>query len=157
MNGSSTISTVGSGITDLDEHFQENLTGIKLTAFADETVSLHGSSTVKHVNDALNAWLTTWHMRHYRETAYENHTFFNDPLPFFWLAKLYLVLHCYAFWITDESDFAVSRVNGADDSSKWTVQAKILGWLSKFRGRRSRPAHVMVGSYMRKILERIDN
>lgn len=157
VDSSSTIPTLGSGITDLDKHFQEDLTGGKVTALADGTVSLYGSSTLKHVNDALNFWLTTWHMRRYRESAYENRTFLSDPLPFFWLAKLYLVLHCYAFWIRDESDFAISRVKGADDGSKWTVQIKILGWLAKFRRQRCRPVDIRAGNYLYKILERSDN
>ena len=156
MDGIGSVSTLGSGITDLDEHFHEDLSGVKVNALADETVSWHGSSNVQHVNAALNAWLTTWNLRCYRESAYENRTFLNDPLPFFWLAKLYLVLHCYKFWIRDESDFAVSRVDGADDGSKWTVQIKIIGWFSRFGRQRCRPVDMRTANYMYKILERSD-
>ena len=152
-----TISMLGSDIIKVDEHFLEDLSGVRVTAVADETVSLHGSSTLQHVNDALNAWLITWHMRHYRESGYESRTFVNDPLPFFWLAKLYLILHCYAFLIHDDSDFAIPRVQSMDESNKYRVQTKILGWLSKFRRQHSQPADIRAGNSLYKILGVSDN
>ena len=157
MDGSSTISANCSGIADLDKHFQEDLTGAKVTALADETVSRHGSPNLKHVNNAINSWLTTWNLRCFRESDYENRTFLNDPLPFFWLAKLYLVLDCHPLWKRDGSDFAVFRVPSTDDASKWRIQNKILGWLSQFRGRPRRPAETRAGNGLYKILELSDN
>ena len=56
-------------------------------------------------------------------------------MPFFWLAKLYLVLHKNGHILQPDSEFATSRAEALDGYGKTIMQRKIVGWLSSFRGK----------------------
>lgn len=114
----------------------QDLSGPSVTAIADRVVEVRGSSTIKRINDALNSWRTTWDLRKNHDSQGENCTFKGDPLPFWWLAKLYLALHYNAHIVQADSEFATPRAEGLDGHGKTTVQRKIVGWLSSFRGQR---------------------
>ena len=58
-------------------------------------------------------------------------------MPFWWLAKLYLVLHYYSHILAEDSDFAKPRAERLDRYGKSRVQRKIVGWLSMFRGHKT--------------------
>jgi len=92
-----------------------------------------GRGTVIGINRALDNWATTWDQRKYRDTDVGNMAFCLDPMPLWWLAKLFLILHCGASVISDGSEFARVRVKGTGILEKIALQAKIFGWLSKFR------------------------
>lgn len=130
---------------------QQDLSGSTVTSLANEIVSLHNSVTLKHVNSAFDAWRATWDMRHYRERGHEGHTFFSDPLPFWWLGKLYMILHCHSSDIPCDSEFAVWRVSGGDERDKLQIQFKIRGWLARFRKVRNQ-SETSTQSYLSKIL-----
>ena len=112
---------------------RQDLSGAKVAAIADDAVSSQGSSMLKQVNNALNAWRTIWDNRYFRDFAHENRSFFGDPLPFWWLAKLYVALHFHAPPGHGDTEFSESRVKGTNEPRKIIVQSKIIGWLSKFR------------------------
>ena len=61
-----------------------------------------------------------------------------------------MILHCYASLIPPESEFAISRAVGADDSSKLHVQSKIFGWFLKFR-RRGQEAEPLTVKYLSQV------
>ena len=116
--------------TDLDLHLQQDLSGIAV--LADKAVPSDSFSALKHVNDALNAWRATWDLRVFRETWCEKLTFFSDALPFWWLAKLYVLLHYRTPLTSPDSEFAIPRVASKDERNKMPAQAKILKWVSRF-------------------------
>jgi hypothetical protein len=97
---------------------------------------MHGSTQMHRINGSLNSWRTTWDLRNTHDSQRAKVTFKGDPLPFWWLAKLYLVLHYYAPVLTADSEFATPRAEGLDSTGKTIVQRKIVGWLSSFRGQR---------------------
>ena len=118
------------------KQLQQDLSGPSLAALADRIVKARGSPQIHRINGSLNSWRTTWDLRNTHDSQRENCTFKGDPLPFWWLAKLYLVLHHYAHILTADSEFARPRAEGLDGMGKITVQRNIVGWLSSFRGQR---------------------
>ena len=118
---------------DLSSFLQENLFGPTIAGMADQAVLSCGKPSLVHVNDALNAWYTTWQLRYFREAEHEERTFFQNPLPFWWLAKLYILLHLYKDLVGKDSEFAIFRAQNINGMSKLKVQTKIVRWFSRFR------------------------
>ena len=139
--------TTGGGLSSL----RHDLSGPTAAALADHAVSSQGSSMLRHVNNALNAWRTTWDLRYYRDVAHENSAFTADPLPLWFLAKLYVVLHIYVPSAPEDQEFACSRVKGIDEHQKIVVQSKIIRWLSRFRGHRGMPDS-LAGNILPKLM-----
>ena len=110
---------------------RQNLAGNYLPALADELVGQHGTATLKHINNILGKWHVIWSRRISRDFMQENRTFSGDPVRFWWLAKLYLVLHFYRHVIAKDSEFAIS--GGGDDQAKVQTQLKVIGWLQQFQ------------------------
>jgi hypothetical protein len=118
------------------KQLQQDLSGPSVADLADRIVKAHGSPQIHRMNGSLNSWRTTWDLRNMHDNHRESVTFKGDPLPFWWLAKLYLVLHYYTHFLTADSEFATSRGEGLNGTGKTIVQRKIVGWLSSFRGQR---------------------
>ena len=110
---------------------------------------------MEHINGALNAWRATWDLRIYQEIGYNDAPFLDDPLPFWCLAKLYIILHHYAHLIGDDSEFAVSRVKFVDEKTKLQIQLKIVRWLSRF-GHQSCQLEVLAMNRLSKFAESTD-
>ena len=126
--------TPDSETTNAVKRLQQDHSGPSVTKIADRMVKVHGSPMIRRINNALDAWRTTWDLRNYHDNQREDCTFKGDPLPFWWLAKLYLVLHYNAPTLEPDSEFATPRAEGMDGHRKTAVQRKIVGWLSSFRG-----------------------
>ena len=122
----------GNELLGFNSLVQSDLSGPSIAALADEVVSTSSCSALKQINSILNAWRVTWDLRLYREIGYNDSGFLDNPMPFWFLAKLYIVLHHYEHFISDDSEFAVSRVKFLDERTKLQVQLKIVRWLSKF-------------------------
>ena len=113
---------------------QQDLTGSAIANLADQAVTKEGVSvSLQNINNSLNAWRSTWDLRLFRELWCENDSFFNDPLPFWWLAKLYIFLHLNAKLIGQDSEFATPRAKRGTGRSLLITQAKIVGWFSRFK------------------------
>lgn len=128
-----TIQLNGRKISNLDEFLQQGLSGPIVAGLADEAVSVYGNAALKHVNNALNTWNSTWHRRRHRELDREERSFSQNPFPFWWLAKLYLLLHICGGVLPRSSEFATHRATGIHGVSKLQTQAKIIKWFLKFR------------------------
>lgn len=119
---------------DAIKRLKEDHTGATITSIADRVVRVSGSPAIRRIDNALNAWYATWTRRNNHDIHREIRTFKGDALPFFWLAKLYLVLHNNAHILHPDSEFATIRANGPDAYGKTVIQRKIVGWLASFRG-----------------------
>ena len=71
-------------------------------------------------------------------------------MPFWWLAKLYLVLHCYRHLLDEAGDFTAVRAADFDDAGKLQTQSKVSKWLSSFRGPQLQP-EVIAGNILGKL------
>ena len=131
------LSTMEDG-ANLDSLLRRDFSGPSVVALADRIISTGGCPTLKKINGALDSWLAIWKLRLYREPFYEGSATIFDPLPFFWLAKLYTLLHHSEFLMGEDSEFGVSRVDFADTGSKLGVQSKIIRWLSKLTNAKCR-------------------
>lgn len=123
-----------SQITTAIERLKEDSSGPSVTAIADRIVKICGSPAIRRIDNALNSWRSTWDLRQNRDIQREDYSFKGDPLPFWWLAKLYLILHYNI--VQADSEFAAPRAEGQEGHRKTAVQRKIVGWLSSFRGNR---------------------
>ncbi len=112
---------------------QEDFSGNSITTLADELVSRHGSSILKRINSMLDRWRVNWDLRSCHDLKQENRTFSGDPVKFWWLAKLYLVLHFYRHVIRKGSEFAIPGAGCADKQGRIQIQLKIISWLFRFR------------------------
>ena len=115
---------------------KEDSSGPNITAIADSALRTYASPVIRRVDNALNAWRATWDLRSYRDSKHERYTFKGDPLPFWWLAKLYLLLHYHGHILQPDSEYASPRAEAPDSHGKSMVQSKVVGWLSSFRGRK---------------------
>ncbi len=61
-------------------------------------------------------------LRKNRDSQRENCTFKADPLPIWWLAKLYLALHYNAHIVQADSEFPTPRAEGLDGHGETIVQ-----------------------------------
>ena len=111
----------------------EDFSGTSITTLADGLVSRHGSSTLKRINGMLDRWRVNWDLRSRHDLKQENRTFSGDPVKFWWLAKLFLVLHFYRHVIRKGSEFAILGAGYGDKQSKVQIQLKIISWLFRFR------------------------
>ncbi|KEF51619.1 uncharacterized protein A1O9_12254 [Exophiala aquamarina CBS 119918] len=140
---SSDVAPSPSAVTPPDQdplsQVYNDFSGSFITTLADDLVLSHGSKAMQRINMLLNRWSQSWELRKNRDTTRENCSFSGDPLRFFWLAKLYIVLHFYRFALKNDSEFAVSTT-GASSEHKRPAHLRIISWLSRFRERQVDPA-----------------
>ena len=122
----------------------QQFTGSTILALADTAINIYGSPAMKHLNTTLKTWRLIWDQRQVRDQECESDTFSADPLPFWYLAKLYLVLHFYGELVGDGSEFRVPRGKAGQERWKVGVQDKIVTWLNEFRRQACEEAYDMV-------------
>lgn len=125
-----------------------------MASLANFVVSACGSPAVKRLNVVLDTWRATWELRQVRDVEHENSSFSADPVPFWWLAKLYLALHLYVRTLGEDSEFNIPRIKAGDEIGKIVAQVKIIGWLSRFRGQQ-KEAEVAVVAEESSILPKL--
>lgn len=122
--------------SSLLKQLDQGLSGAAIAKMAVRTNMLHGSSTVASVNQHLDSWQKAWSLRKYRDEEHENSGFALDPMPFWWLAKALLLLHCSS----TAGSGNLGRVNLENDMSgiygNMLSQAKVFRWLVNFRKQR---------------------
>lgn len=104
-----------------------------LSTISEHVIRSNGTPSVTRTNNALNNWRVVWDQRTHREVELEGSSVLLDPLPFWWLGKLFLTV--YLINPPPQSCFAVLIPQGYRGSVKDRVEAqeKILGWLTGFR------------------------
>lgn len=128
--------------------------GQSVSQLANEISVERGSGILSHVNDILNTWRASWDAQYALETDQYRRWFFSgDPLRFWWLAKLYLVLYACRSTITEESEFfPFFRKPVADNGERIQLQARILTWLTRFR--KGVNMHLPLGSsYLSQVMD----
>lgn len=116
----------------LEEQLARGFSGLEIATLASQAVLKSQDPALLCVNQALDTWLHIWNARQFRDTIYEYRAFSLDPAPFWWLAKLFLLLHCRADEVADESEFACLR-NRSNIPRKVQAQARIFSWLTRLR------------------------
>ena len=118
------------------KRLKDDPSGPNITAIANSALSMYASPVIRKVDNALNAWRATWDLRSNRDSKHERYTFSGDPLPFWWLAKLYLLLHYHGYVLQPDCEYASPRAEAPDNYRKSVIQSKVIGWLASFRGRK---------------------
>ncbi|KAK5198968.1 hypothetical protein LTR92_001439 [Exophiala xenobiotica] len=129
----------GLAVFDVAARLDQDLSGPGVTTLAAEVLSSHEGTALFRINQALDVWMHSWDRRQYRDLGCENIAFCLDPLPLWFLAKLFLILHCGASFIPAESEYANVRARGIGTMEKLKLQGKVFGWLAKFRDKGDLP------------------
>lgn len=112
---------------------QSRFSGQTVATLADTFISARASPAVDKVNIALNCWRSIWDRRKVQETDIEHRTFFGNPLPFWWLIKLYLLVHLVDMPVTEKNDFTLLKACFRESKGQLDKQEKIVSWVRKFR------------------------
>lgn len=112
---------------------RKNFTGSYITLLANDLVARHGTPTVVRMNEILDNWHQSWELRKSHDLMQENRTFSCDPIRFWWLAKLFLVLHLHRHSIVHDSEWAALGSEPKDEHAKSQTQLKVVSWLLQFR------------------------
>ena len=116
------------------DRLKHNFCGSTVEAIADGVIETHGTLAFREIDAALNAWRLSWHSRKFRDYQSDGKLFSADPMPFWHLAKLFIVLHL----LGDEqgaagcSDLKLPKARVGDTKSKQLVQEKIISWMRRF-------------------------
>jgi hypothetical protein len=102
-------------------------------AIAEEVIKIHGGPAFQELNLALNAWRLAWYGRKFRDNQSDAKNFSADPLPFWQLAKLFIVLHVVGEDRLAGNELKVPKARAGDAKSKLLVQERIVSWLQKLR------------------------
>lgn len=119
-------------LTQLDQ----GLSGPAVAEMANKIHMLHGSSTVASVNQHLDTWQQVWSLRKFRDESHENRGFSLDPMPFWWLAKALLLLHCSSIATSGDRGCLDLEGDGSGVYGNMLSQAKVFRWLVNFRRQR---------------------
>lgn len=110
----------------------KDCSGSIVAVLAEKAVNAYGSTGMKNVNKALDRWRLVWEQRSFRESATDGGSFSSDPLPFWFLSKLYLLV--YLIRPPPESDFSLLMTHTRMPmTEKIRAQEKIVNWLNGFR------------------------
>ncbi|KAJ5118201.1 c2h2 transcription factor [Penicillium atrosanguineum] len=119
-------------LINLDQQLASDFSGANIIKLTAQAVRRRGSSTFTSINDVLDKWLTIWEQRTWHDIESENISFSLDPLPFWRLAKLFLLLHCGREHFSGSEFSSVNNTGGTLQDSR-ASQAKVFLWLARLR------------------------
>ncbi|KAF5575605.1 c2h2 transcription factor [Fusarium pseudoanthophilum] len=126
-----------SSLDSLDRQVASDFSGPNIVRLAAQVARLGNSSNFDSINWVLDEWLAVWEKRTWRDADFENLAFSLDPLPFWWLAKLFVLLHCGRDYFSVDSEFKIANKTGRSLRDSCSSQAKIFRWLGKLRQKKS--------------------
>ena len=124
-------------LNTLDQQLASDFSGPNVVKLTAQFVHRGGASAFSSINDMLDKWLTTWEQRTWHDMGLENISFSLDPLPFWQLAKLFLLLHCGREHFSIDSEFSSLDTTGGTIQDSHASQAKVFLWLARLRQKRS--------------------
>ena len=102
-----------------------------IDAVADDLIRTHGVPAIQEIAFALNAWRSSWDSRVFGDNQSDGQNFSADPMPFWHLAKLFIVLYLLGDLHTGSSEMRIPRARVGDTKGKLLVQEGIVSWLRK--------------------------
>lgn len=122
---------------NLDREVTSDFSGPNIVQLAARVVRLRNSSTFDGINRVLDEWLAVWERRNWHDADYENLAFSLDPLPFWWLAKLFVLIHCGKDCFSVDSELTMVSKTGGSFRDSHSSQVKIFRWFAKLRQKKS--------------------
>lgn len=133
LDGCSRDSSASLLLNNLDHRIASDFTGPNIVRLEEQAVLLKSSNTFGRIDSMLNEWLSVWKLRNWRDTESEDLAFTLNPMPFWWLAKLLLLLHCGKDFISADSEFNMANKAGGSFRSSQSLHGKTAQWLAKLR------------------------
>ena len=113
------------------------------------------------MNRILDTWRSYWELRGPEDSEQENYTFSGDPLRFWWLAKLYLILSIHQQQsLLEAVDLSPDNHQfiASDAQRRLKFQSKILSWLLQCRQEDKRiEQSEQRGTILCRIMKRCDD
>ncbi|KIW20478.1 hypothetical protein PV08_01053 [Exophiala spinifera] len=113
------------------KQLQSSLTAETIDAIADGFIGTYGGKTFTRLNSALNAWRQCWQSRVFRDLQNDGNNFLCDPLPFWHLAKLLLMLRLARVAGAEEPMLALLKVRHGPMWDRSFAQDGVLSWLRR--------------------------
>lgn len=117
----------------LDSQLKADFSGPHIATLATQAVCARGATNFIDINIVLENWMKVWSCRQIFVDELESVAYSLDPLPFFWLAKLFLLLHCAAEYFPADGEFTYPRFTVQSNSERVSQQVKVMRWLFALR------------------------
>ena len=117
----------------LESQLKGNFSGPHIAALATQAVRARGATNFIEIDIVLENWMKVWSRRQIFLDELESVAYSLDPVPFFWLAKLFLFLHCAAEYFPADGEFAYPRFKIQNNCERVSQQAKVMRWLFALR------------------------
>lgn len=117
----------------LTRRLQLNFCRSTLENVADEVIKTQGGLVFQELNSTLNAWRMSWDHRKFQDPQSDGKTFTADPLPFWHLVKLLIVLHLNTGGLESHEQLQLPAIQPGDMKSKMMGQEKVSSWLKMLR------------------------
>lgn len=90
---------------------------------------------MRYINKLLDRWYQCWKAGETVNTAQHKHSTSRDPLRFFWLAKLYVILHFYRQTLQQEIELGGDHDAIQAGSRGEHSHLRAICWLLRLRDR----------------------
>lgn len=111
------------------EGLRRELSTRTIERLADGFVDSCGGEAMRRLNSALNAWAQCWESRIFSDCQVDFKKFLCNPLPFWHLAKLFMILRLARVAGVEEPSFSMHKIRLEDVSGKTYAQNKVVAWL----------------------------
>ena len=128
-------SSSNSKLPEIVSRLEQDFSGATISDLLSEVITNPSFDRLHGVNQALENWHQIWIMRQVRDGEYENRAFALNPVPFFWLAQLFILLHCGSSDIANDSEFVTAKLKESDVRGRMRIQDKIFEWLLRLKRR----------------------
>lgn len=122
----------GIATSTVSELLQLSVPGEQVAAAADHLTSQYGSPALVQVNATLDAWRRNWDARKQHDHYSDVEDGFVHPLNFWYLAKLFILVHLKRGHASNDDDVAALY---RDKSLQNTLQTqlRVIGWMRRLR------------------------
>ena len=117
----------------LIRRLRDNFCSSTVEDVADEVIKTQSDLAFRDLNSTLNAWRRSWDHRKFHDPQSDGRTFSADPLPFWDLAKLLIVLYLNPERHDVHDLLRVPVIHFGDMNSKTASQEKVFSWLKTLR------------------------
>ncbi|CAM1504821.1 Fc.00g024120.m01.CDS01 [Cosmosporella sp. VM-42] len=118
---------------EISEKLTEDFSAETVETIADNFIEKYGGNACRSLNSTLNAWRQIWETREFRDSHSDGTNFSCDPLPFWFLAKVFLMIRLVRCFLSHENVLDIPRGKPAHLRARTLAQGKLNSWLQRFR------------------------
>lgn len=112
---------------------RQNFPGEHVASSVDQYASQYASMAIMQINAALAAWRRNWDSRKQLDHQNDIQRGFVHPLNFWYLAKLFILLHLRRRHHPEDEGMALFYQNEASLQNKLQTQVQVIAWMGRLR------------------------